>query len=168
MKRIVRRVVLAMTVAMLVACMSPAAVSAKTVKVKKAGFTTYRAVADAAARPVGRGTTKVKMPNGGGYLKFTAPVTGAYRFTVSNVTSGRYCCGYFNLMTASGLYGTSIFQRSVPTKGGPSTGLYVASRSRKGSMFLTSRTGTLPLLQGQTVYIYFHFTGSCTFRLKLR
>ena len=148
MKRIVRRVVLAMTVAMLVACMSPAAVSAKTVKVKKAGFTTYRAVADAAARPVGRGTTKVKMPNGGGYLKFTAPVTGAYRFTVSNVTSGRYCCGYFNLMTASGLY--------------------VASRSRKGSMFLTSRTGTLPLLQGQTVYIYFHFTGSCTFRLKIR
>ena len=173
MKKIVSRLTLMFAVAMLLVCMTPVMASAKTVKLKKHAFTTSTAEAESVAKPVKTGTETVKVPKKGqGFLKFTAPATKPYSFKVSNIKAGRYCCGYFYVMTKYGTGETSIGQQKLATKGGETSGLFVATKNSKVGAplyrFLKSRTGVINLQAGQTVYIYFSMTKNCTLKLKIK
>ena len=176
MKKIVRKLIIMAAIAVTLAGLSAVSASAKTVKLKGASFTTTAAVADAVATPVGKGTMTVKVPKKtSGYLRFTAPATKAYSFTVSNIRAGRYCCGYFYVMTMYGKDNSYIGQEKVATQGGEATGLFVATKKSKKSKYvsaatryLKSRTGTIALQAGQTVYIYFSMTRKCTLKFKIK
>ena len=172
MKKVLRKIVLIMAVAMMLAGMSTIAASAKNVKLKSSRFKTSAAEAESVATPVSMGAMTVKLPNkASGFLKFTAPATKAYSFTVSKLKTNRFSCGYFYIMTTYGKQNQYIEMKKVATQGGEASGLYVATKGdKRGSLvsrFLKSRTGTTVLEQGQTVYIYLNFTRKGTLRLKI-
>ena len=173
MKKIVRKLIIMAAIAVTLAGLSAVSASAKTVKLKGAAFTTSTAAADIVATPVGTGTMTVKVPKKtSGYLRFTAPATKAYSFTVSNIKAGRFCCGYFYVMTMYGTNNSYIGQEKIATQGGEATGLMVATKKSKvgnaENRFLKSRTGTIALQAGQTVYIYFSMTRKCTLKFKIK
>ena len=153
---------------------SPVNASAKTksISLKKASFTTSGSVAASKAKTVKKGTYKVtlKKKNGSfcGYMKFTAPTTKTYSFTISNVRSntGHYACGFGYVMRYSG-YGDSIGQVPVSTKGGSSTPMWFASRKSSGG-FIPKRTGKITLNQGETVYLYLSASSSSTKSVSLK
>ncbi|MBP3873592.1 MAG: hypothetical protein J6E32_07725 [Lachnospiraceae bacterium] len=173
MKKIVRKLIIMAAIAVTLAGLSAVSASAKTVKLKGAAFTTSTAAADIVATPVGTGTMTVKVPKKtSGYLRFTAPATKAYSFTVSNIKAGRFCCGYFYVMTMYGTNNSYIGQEKIATQGGEATGLFVSTKKSKGGSAATryrkSRTGTIALQAGQTVYIYFSMTRKCTLKFKIK
>ena len=176
MKKIVRKLSLVMAVAMILACMSPIAAQAKKkakgITLSGSGFSTSTAVAESTAIPVGLGAMTVNAPkNGTGFLKFTAPATRAYSFNFSKYKAKKYACGHFYIMKAYGRNNQYIGMEKVVTEGGASSALYVATKKSKfGDMatrYLKSRTGTIALQQGQTVYLYFSLTRKGSFRLKI-
>jgi len=103
-----------------------------------------------------------------GYMKFTAPTTKTYSFTISNVRSntGRYACGFGYVMRYSG-YGDSIGQVPVSTKGGSNTTMWFASRKSSGG-FIPKRTGKITLNQGETVYLYLSASSSLSKSVSLK
>ncbi len=153
---------------------SPVNASAKTksITLKNAKFTTSGTVAAKKAKTVKKGTYKVTLKRKGydyhGYMKFTAPKTKTYSFTISNVTpnGGRYACGYGYVMRYSG-YGDSIGQVPVSTKGGKQSAMYFASRRSSGG-FITNRTGKITLNQGETVYLYLSCSASLSKSVSLK
>ncbi len=173
MKKILSRLMLVMAITMMLVGMTPVMASAKTVKLKGAGFTTSTGVAEAVAKPVKSGKMTVKVPKkGSGFLKFVAPASKAYSFTISNIKSSRYNCGYFYLMTTYGRDNSSITMNKVATQGGENSSLYIATKnSRYGNKVyrnLKKRTGNIFLQQGQTVYIYISMVKKCTLQLKIK
>ena len=173
MKKILGRLTLVMVITMMLVGMTPVMASAKTVKLKAAGFTTSTATADRVAKPVGKGKMTVKVPKkGSGYLKFTAPANKIYSFTFSNIKSSRYDCGHINLMTKYGTNNSSITTNKINTNGGQSYSLYVATKNSKyGSKvyrYLKKRTGKIYLQKGQSVYIYISMVNKCKMKLKIK
>ena len=184
MKKVLSKIVLIVAVAMMFSGMSTVMASAKTVKVTSAGFVTSKAAAESTAKRVGTGTVNVRIPKKkstySGYLKFTAPATKKYNFTVSNVKGGSYSSGFFYIMTTAEYSDQSIRMTDVATKGGVSHVLWVTSRETKSSRksklvdrYLKSRTGSIVLQKGQTVYLYFFLAASrnpknVNFRLKIK
>lgn len=171
MKKYLSRITLAMVIAMLLVCVTPVMASAKTVKMNGSKFTTSTAAAEKKAKAVKRGAVTVQVPKSG-YLKFTAPAAKTYAFTVSNIKSSRYNCGYFYVMTKYGKNDQYIGQEKLVTKGGKSSGMYVSTRSdRRGKQlyrFLKSRTGKIALKKGQTVYVYLSMNRKCTLKLTIK
>lgn len=98
----------------------------------------------------------------GGYLKFKAPKTKTYKFTVSGVK---------HPVKKSILQGTVSFKNPtaygffpiyVKTRGKKTDRLYVAAKTYKpgfsdATNYYTSRTGTVKLKKGQTVYLNLDF-----------
>ena len=142
----------------------PALAKTKTVKTKAAEYFTTESYIKKKAGKVKKGTYLVK-PNRkkGGYLKFTAPKTKTYKFTISHYSTEKsYCNGYWSIMTRK-KNGIGFYPKSVKTQGGSNDSMYISSSSNtSGEMkyrFLESRYAKTKIKKGQTVYIYLKYTG---------
>lgn len=143
------------------AFVNPMTVSAKTknISVKYRDYTSNRDAAAKKATTVKTGTYNVALAgkNGWhrGYVKFTAPKSKTYAFTLSNVSSdsGKFTNGYVNIMKFNGRY---ISSSKVSTQGGKTYTLWVANKNQGSgtSGCRTSRTGKVHINQGETVYLY--------------
>ncbi len=173
MKKVFRKGLLLITMAMVLTCLCSftSFAKTKTVKVKKAGFTTVTAEADNVAKTVSTGSMKVKV-KGSGYLKFTAAKTKTYSFKISNVKGKRYTCGFTYVMTTYGTDNKYIQMSDLATQGGTADVMFVATRNSKSGQkslrYLKSRTGKIALSAGQTVYLYFNFSSSASFKYKIK
>ena len=177
MKKMWKRVsILLFTAVLLLSALSVTAYAGtKKVTIRNQGFTTSRAQANK-ARPVKKGTYKVKLGSkGSGYLKFKAPASKTYTFTVSSLKSKRgSCLGYFYLMDSSNYSNkTYIGQQKVKTQGGKTVALrisdgYRAKRTAKVDQYRSSRYGKLYVPKGSTMFLYFSFYNGASFKLKIK
>ncbi len=171
MKRVLS-LVLAFLIVFTLSAPVNASAKTKSIKLKNSTFTTSATVAASKAKTVKKGTYKVTLKKKGynysGYMKFTAPTTKTYSFTISNVRSntGRYVCGFGYVMRNSG-YADNIGQVAVSTKGGSQSAMQFAS---KGSSvgYITKRTGKITLNQGETVYLYLSAASSLSKSVSLK
>ncbi len=141
---------------------SPLTVEAKTKSITLTGLKNrpnwYVDQANKVSKNIKKGTYNCKLVKKGSegqvLLKFTAPKTKNYTFTISNLNApgADYVNGFFNIMKPNA--GSIVLSsQKVKTNKGSDNGLYFASR--KGSRgFIPSRYGKLKINQGETVYIY--------------
>ena len=160
-----RIVCLAVAFAFVVTLITPVQVSAKTktISLKKQPFTTEVSTADASAKQIGKGTYKVKMKVDSrgwyqGYIKFVAPKTKTYKFTVSNLVANDK--KFANGITTAYVPGSANNTENIDFRksGYEKNGLRIASR--KLGKTPTSKTGKLFLQEGQVVYLYNSYLGS--------
>ena len=167
--RIWKRVLSVLMAAVIVAAIAnPLTVQAKTktVKPKAANNVQYEALAKKASKRVYTGTSKVYLKqymalSYGGYVKFVAPKTKTYSFTVSNL---KHPAKGGTLMGGVSFYYPNeyghLMNLYVRTKGGVSNSLEVANPKPKGlyyanatQVYYTSRTGKVKLYKGDVVYL---------------
>ena len=141
---------------------------AKTTSVKKQKFTTKVSTVEKKVAKVKKGTVTLKMKGGMGFVKFKAPKTAKYSFTLSNLKAGDYNNGFITgyKITSWGSLSTSGVKFS--TKGGKTDTLWIGTqaswdlRSDKtvntGSI-IPKRTGKIKLNKGETLYMYLYFGG---------
>ena len=149
----------------------------KTVKPKNQAFTTSHSTAERKSKTVKKGTYKVKLsPKKGkaqGYLKFKAPKTGTYTFTVSGLTTNsNYGNGHVSFEVINSYNSNYITTVKVKTNGGKNTALFVATKNAttgdKVYRTLKSRYGKLRLQKNQTVYIHFYMLSTTSFKLNIK
>ena len=125
---------------------------------------------------VKKGKTKVTLKKQGSYVKFTANKTKKYTFTFSNVKKGSgYVCGHVSINDLKGTYVKYFSSKKIKTYGGKTYALRLANRDdnygTKVYRYKKSRSTTIKLKKGQTVYIYGSFAGSgnkASFDLKIK
>lgn len=165
MKKLLRRsVALLMMLALILAATSTTFAAAKTKTVKKKTFSTSTSAINKKATKVKKGTTKLYIKKGQGYVKFKAPKTKTYKFTISKCTSKkRNVSGYFYIMKPDSHSPKYSFITQVKTKGGKTGTLWLSANGYKSTSSdtltkpLSSRTGSIKLKKGQTVYLYISF-----------
>lgn len=151
---------LALTVAATLAL--PSAAFAATKTVKGCDFQTSTKVAKKKATTVKKGTTKLNVKKGQGYVKFKATKTKKYSFTFSKVTSKGFSSNAFvEVQSASKNYPSSITFLDVKTKGGKTNTLWLTANGYSPSgtgtyKTLPSRTAKVKLKKGQWVYFYIY------------
>ncbi|MBD5544942.1 MAG: hypothetical protein HDR01_12090 [Lachnospiraceae bacterium] len=132
------------------------------------------------ARPFKASNSKKKNLAIVGFVKFTAPKTATYQFTVSKVAikgkPGTYANGcvtfYTGMGSSSSRYPKSYLK--VKTQGGKTDTLYVCSSSEykpakiTANTFITSRTATVKLKKGQVVYLDFNNGKTNTYSLTIK
>lgn len=166
---------------------TPTNAAAKKTKSKKAAKKTVRRVKDKKytmktrgaeknAITLQKGTTYLKFGKKGyGYVKFTAPSTREYIFTVSKLKKHKKSSlpgkHYFSIMTAKKKNPYELKGNKVKTNGGKSKNLYFWTRNIKlGSAHLQyrkKRYGRLVLEQGQTAYVYFCCSPKDSLKLRI-
>lgn len=151
---------------------TPAYAAAKKT-VKKADFTTKTATIKKKATRVKKGTTKLTIKKGEGYLKFTAPSTKTYSFKFSNVKCSYGASAFVEVQTQDSYDPSYSFLTKVKTKGGKSDTLWLSIggyTSGSGvNKRLASRTGKIKLKKGQDIYFYFYNgtrKSTCTLKIK--
>ncbi|SNU05036.1 hypothetical protein SAMN06297422_102149 [Lachnospiraceae bacterium] len=125
------------------------------------------------APAVKKGTTKVTMKKQHSYVKFTAPATKTYKITFSNVydpaDSSKKINGYFTVRKLN--YGKYVWAEKVKTYGGKTTSIQVANSAflanwtaygDKVNHYKTSRTATIKLKKGETIWMEGYFAGIST------
>jgi hypothetical protein len=130
---------------------------------------------------VKKGTYTIEMAGKSGFLKFKAPKTKTYTFTISNIekkTPGDVMDDYLNgniyFLLPYPNNKKSLGPIKVKTKGGLTDRVNVRSleNSTAGKMvyrFLTSRSASFKLKKGQTVYMFARFADARnSFRLKIK
>lgn len=136
---------------------SVCAKKAKTLK--KQGFSTDPQTIDKKALKVKRGTTKLKVKTEG-FIKFTASKSKKYSFKFSGL-SGAYCAHTTAYTRTSG---TSPYcsMKKLSTKGGKDSTLRIAKKGYNTSSpqvvnrYLSTRTGSVKMTQGETIYFYIY------------
>ncbi len=159
-----RLVTLSLALIIALSMFSPLTAEAKTksVKVKSLDYTSSVTTVKKKAQKVSVGTNNLTYSKvngwGRGYIKFTAPKTKKFNFTVNSLKSsdGSYTNGH---ITAYMIKGSSNRQylSSVKFK---SNNFYQHIASRKSDYDMTSMKGTMKLNKGETVYIYCSFLAS--------
>ena len=113
---------------------------------------------------VKKGTTRVTQKKQHALVKFTAPQTKAYTFTVSNVSDpsdkSNIACGHYYILKDNGRgYLESL---TASTQGGKNSTLRIATpqflnnwnqSGSKSTWYLKSRYGKVKLKKGETVYL---------------
>ncbi len=168
MKHYTRRVLAVfLMLVMLMGTMSVSTFAAtQTKSVKKQTFSTRTNTIKKKAATVKKGTTKLVIKKGEGYVKFKAPKTKYYKFTFSNFKSKKFSSNGFIYIQKPDKYSPEYsWQENVKTKGGKSTTLWMSVNGYKhsGKLLyrpLAKRTGKIKLKKGETVYIYFYFSSS--------
>lgn len=148
---------LAVLIALTVTTPAAAAVSKKVVYRK---YPATAAALDKNAVEVKKGKTKLALKKGAGWVRFKAPKTATYRFTVSGLTTRTtYNCGYAYLKTPRRGRQASPSSMRFTTQGGKAYTLYVATKADKSGTkahrCLKSRTAKVRLAKNQVVYLYF-------------
>jgi hypothetical protein len=190
--RIWKRVLSAIVIAVMVATIAnplPAEAKVKTVKPKAAANVTTTAYAKKVAKKVTVGTTKVYLDDYialsySGYLKFVAPKTKTYTFTIYDLkhpVKRGDLMGSMVFMVPYGYKNSQLGTFKVSCKGGYSSRLYVANPKPTGlyyadatQVYYKSRSGGIKLKKGQVIYLgidlhTFKFTKkrvSCTLKIK--
>ena len=145
----------------------------KTVKPKAVRNITSNAYAKSVAKKVTTGTTRVYLDDDMvydycGYVKFVAPKTKTYTFTIGNLQHPANkkgdLLGHMTFWCPYGYKNTGLARFYVKAKDGKTvslniarpkpTGLYYA---RKTDRYYTSRSGGVKLKKGQVVYLEFYF-----------
>ena len=140
---------------------SPLTAEAKTknVKVTSQSYTSSITKVKKKAKKVSIGTTNLTYSKvngrGEGYVKFTAPKTKNYKFTVNSLkcSKGSFTNGHITAYMVKGS-GKYQYLSSVSFK---STNSYQHIASKKSKYDMTNMKGTLKLNKGETVYIYCSF-----------
>ena len=181
--RLKRTIVMLLTAVMIMgATLNVSAASGAVIKsVKNSSETTSLTTASKNATTVTKGTTRLRIAGGRGFVKFTAPKTGTYSFMVSNVQgqkkmnacasvgtyiavppqklwTGKVLAGYLKEVTVSTAGGRASYLRLISNK--KMTRSSGQNRYLSGTRkYLPSRTGTIKLNKGQTIYLYFSNLG---------
>lgn len=137
---------------------------AKAKTIKKHGFTCDTKTIKKAATKVKKGTNKLNLKGGQGYLKFTASKTKKYSFKFSGLTSPNYRdTAFVEVQKQDNRDSRYSFMVKVKTKGGTSNTLWLCTKGYNNSYYsntvsrpLTTRTGSIKLYKGEDVYFYFH------------
>ena len=171
MKKLMKRSIALLMMLVMIMAAASVAVSAKTVSktVKKQKFTTSTNAIEKKAVKVKKGTTKLNIKKGQGYVRFVAPKTKTYTFTFSKCTSSmRSSNGYVTFMRkdASSPQYSYSFNTKLKTKGGKDNTLWLSvngadfsSNSNLLSRPIASRTGKIKLKKGESIYMYVYFGG---------
>lgn len=177
---------LALVFVMAVTFVNPMTAQAKTKKLNltPSGLTWRTDLLEGLASAVttGKYNVNVKMSEDKlhcrGYIKFVAPATKTYSFTVSNAKGGKHgVIGNIDLYTATG---TSLDRINVKTSGGETNAIWFAHKyirgkgTTKANACLPKRTGKVALQQGQVVYLEVEILpiakkvkkASCTIKIK--
>ena len=132
-------------------------------------LTTVFTTANKAAPYLSKGTTVVTFTGGYGFVKFKAPATKEYSFTVSGVKGAKgknntsFAETYVAIPSRTTWTGfkTDPYLKAVKTKtrGGSSYTLKLTANGKRESgtgtsRYLKSRTGTYKLRKGQVMFIY--------------
>lgn len=128
-------------------------------------------------------TYKVTMKKNHSIVKFTAPASGTYKVTISNVATlpkvkngSDHNLG--NLYIKKMAYGKYLSSQNVKTQGGKYSCLFTATKDSYNRFYagkkvttgtyLASRYGKINLKKGETIYMDYFYTGSkCTYNLKI-
>ena len=168
MKKKLSRILIVIAAMTMMLGMMTITASAKTIKPKKNDFTTSAAKAAKKSTTVKKGNYTIIVPKtkkssyGSFFLKFTAPSTKTYTFTISGLvpeSGDTYCNGHGYVMVGSKYGGDSITMATVKTEGGKNSSLYYSckdpdSYSSKIYAYLKKRSAKIKLNAGQTVYLY--------------
>ena len=136
---------------------------AKTKAVKRHDFSTDTKAIDKAATKVKKGTTKLNVKKGQGYLVFTAPSTKEYSFAFSNLKCSAGASAFVEVQKRDGRSPQYSHMIEVSTKGGKSNTLWLSLNGYKGPSDvkavdkpLASRTATTTLQKDEKIYFYFY------------
>lgn len=182
----IKRALVALTFAVAVAVMVPAAGSVEAQAAKK--VTAQKTFKKAKSVKTGTTTVTVKKRPANtnyndAYVKFKAPKAGKYVFTVSSLKlkgqnpATSTTCGFFYLgkLSSSGKY---IDIQKLKTAGGKTTYMQIGTKTmyeysvrnklKKIDQYLTSRSATISLKKGETVYLNIICTTSQQYTYKLK
>ena len=146
-----------------------------TVTLKKQKFTQKTSTAKKKSKDVEIGETIVKMPaKGMGYLKFTAPKKGTYKFTFSDLKKKKGIRGYINLQVPKTGKTTKLIKKKVNTWGGSTHELWIGIKDYKHKTYpkiywpRAVRNAKVKLKKGQEIYVFFSFEAKDTLHLKIK
>lgn len=142
----------------------PASAATKKKTVKKQGFTTETKTVEKKAATVKKGTTKLTIKSGCGFIKFKAPKTKKYKFTFSQVKDKDNYGGsaFVGMLKKSKYSSSSITYTDVSTKGGKYNTLWLSVNGGKyndenvKTRPIATRSGSLKLKKGEMFYMYFY------------
>ncbi|WP_026509038.1 MULTISPECIES: hypothetical protein [unclassified Butyrivibrio] len=175
---IVKRVVSVALVASLVFA-TPISAEAKT-KTKSlkavASFSPDTAYAESVATAVTKGNYKFKIKtkkyDSRAYIKFTAPETKSYTFTLSKLksNSGSYACGFYSFLS-SDPNRSYIHDDEIQTNA-PGSLHFASKYNKKSPDFPLKRKATINVNAGETIYVYFDILSTRskynTFEFKIK
>ncbi len=133
--------------------------------------------ADKTAKSVKKGSYTIRVNkkgyDGEGFLKFKAPKTKTYTFTINNLKAPKddYANGYMAILK-QGTYTPNVlvWQDKIKTKNGKTNSVQFADK--EDTKYHTNAYGKLKIKKGQTVYLYFSASGtysdSVTFNLNIK
>ena len=179
---IIKALAMVMAFVLTFSFVSPLTVEAKTKTLKS-----FREVnsdpnyADSVATTLARKTYNFKLKKKGyegrTYLKFTAPTSKSYTFTLSNLhaSNGKYANGHFTVYKRNDER-PNVFDNMEPSSNAPtgaSYAMFFATKKMKNSPdFPTTRKATVYLNAGETAYIYISSSGILakyvTFKFKVK
>ena len=119
---------------------------------------------------VKKGTSVITMKKASGFVKFKAPSTKTYKFTVSKLSnkSKTFTSALVSLLKIGDDGRLDI--ATIKTYGGKNDTMFIASnkvpeqldKAKKKDYFLVKRTGSVKLKKGDTIYLYAQAYGSVT------
>ena len=179
----IKKLLMALALVLCVAAFVPATASVQA-EAKTKTVTANKKQKKAPALKLGK-TYKVNSKNNT-LVKFTAPKTGTYKVTISNIaTSPKVKSGadyelgnlFIQKKSSSGRY---LISQTVKTQGGKYSNLKMATKDSynhnyKGkkvtvNTYLASRYGKIKLEKGETIYMEYYYTGiggKCTYTMKV-
>ena len=176
MKRMLKKtLVMTLVMTMLIGlfAINADAATGKSVKTQNMVFMTK--VIENKATTVKRGTTDLSF-NGSGYVKFAAPSTKTYTFTVSNIRSSNVQYTVMRMQKKSSGFFSAVSEMIPLTRGGKymlpiSTNygrkLYKNLKNSSSIIGPSSRKITIKLKKGQVVYMNLSGLFSGKFKAKL-
>ncbi len=108
-------------------------------------------------------TTVKNGYTGEGFLKFTAPKTKTYTFTVSNLyaPNDEYANGYLAIMKKNFSSSVVVSFQDVKTKSGKKNSINFATEDQlDGEPYYKVAYGKYKIKKGETVYLYFSASGT--------
>lgn len=179
----IKKLLMALALVLCVAAFVPATASVQA-EAKTKTVTANKKQKKAPALKLGT-TYKVNSKNNT-LVKFTAPKTGTYKVTISNIATspkvkGRADHELGNLyIRKPSSYGSYLMSQTVKTQGRKYSCLFTATKDSyndfykgkkvKTSTYLASRYGKINLKKGETIYMEYFYTGKggkCTYNLKI-
>lgn len=171
----IKQALVALTFAVAVAVMVPAAGSVEAQAARKATAQKNWKKAPAVKTGTTTVTSKKAKTSTAKWVKFKAPKKGTYKFTVSNFKpSDEINCGSFTFYTDPAKYDTLT---NLKTQGGRTSNFHIASKkfmqyykpgnTAKKNRYRSSRTVTINMTKGQTVYMRLYYTTATKYTYSL-
>lgn len=162
----IKKALVALTFAVAVAVMVPAAGSVEAQAAKKVTANAQYQKAPTVKTGTTTVTSKKNKVSTAKWVKFKAPKTGTYKFTVSNFKpADETNCGHFNFYTNPASYDRL---ENLKTEGGRNDNFSIASKkfmayykpgdTKKKDRYRTSRSVTINMTKGQVVYMRLYYT----------